>query len=149
MPKFNKVHPVSHSSRQMFELVADVEKYPEFLPMCEKLIVRSHHKKGDRERIIADMSVAYKFIRESFTSQVTLDHENLEINVEYIDGPFRYLENKWNFVETGNSSCDIHFAIDYEFKSKALGLLMGTMFELVFSRFTAAFEKRADKIYNQ
>ncbi len=133
----------------MFDLVADVEKYPEFLPMCNKLIVRSRRRNGKRERIVADMGVAYKFIRESFTSQVTLDHENLVINVEYIDGPFRYLENKWNFIDTGEASCEINFAIDYEFKNRAMGMLMGAMFERVFSRFTSAFEKQADKIYGK
>ncbi len=149
MPKFSKIHKVNHCASDMFKLVADVEQYPQFVPMCEKLIVRSRRKIGERERILADMSVAYKFIRESFTSQVTLNEPELQLEVQYIDGPFKYLENNWVFKDIGDSTSEIHFTIDYEFKSRALGLLMGSMFELVFSRFTRAFEKRADEIYRK
>jgi len=147
MPKFSKIHQVGHRAEDMFALVADIEQYPQFVPMCQKLVIRSRREKGDRERLLADMSVAYKFISESFTSQVTLNKPKLEIEVEYIDGPFRYLENQWRFVELEHNNCEIHFSIDYEFKSKMLGRLLGSMFELVFSKFTAAFEKRADEIY--
>ena len=147
MPKYNKIHRVNHSASNMFELVADVENYPQFVPMCEKLVIRSTREIGERKRILADMSVAYKFIRESFTSQVTLNQPGLKVDVQYIDGPFRYLENKWYFENLGPNNCAIHFDIEYEFKSRALGLLMGSMFELVFSRLTSAFEKRADQIY--
>ncbi len=149
MPKFNKIHQVKHRASEMYELVADIEQYPDFVPMCDRLVIRSRRGNGERERILADMSVAYKFIRESFTSQVTLNRPKLEIDVEYIDGPFRYLENRWRFVELDKISCEVHFAIDYEFKSRALGLLLGGMFEIVFSKFTQAFEKRADKIYGE
>lgn len=147
MPKFSKKHIVNHTSIDMFKLVADVECYPLFVPMCESLVIRSTRTKGDKERILADMCVAYKFVRESFTSQVTLDHRKLDVDVHYIDGPFRYLENKWRFVDIDDKCSEIEFRIDYEFKNRALGLLMGSMFELVFSRFTSAFEKRADEIY--
>ena len=149
MPSFSKIHKVDHTAEDMFDLVADVECYPEFLPMCENLVVRSRRQKGERERIVADMSVAYKFIRESFTSQVTLDRPALSIDVQYVDGPFRYLENQWQFEQLEGHQCNVHFAIDYEFKSRALGLLLGNMFELVFSRFTRAFEERADQIYGR
>jgi len=149
MPKFSKIHPVAHRAADMFDLVANIEQYPQFVPMCKKLVIRSRRQKGDRERILADMSVAYKFIGESFTSQVTLNRPQLMIDVEYIDGPFRYLENQWRFVECDNGHCEVHFSIDYEFKSKMLGRLLGSMFELVFSRFTAAFEQRADEIYGK
>jgi coenzyme Q-binding protein COQ10 len=113
MPKFNKVQAVNHCASDMFDLVADVEKYPQFVPMCDKLIIRSRREMGERERILADMRVAYKFIRESFTSQVTLNKPALEVQVQYIDGPFRYLENNWSFKDTGEKQCEIHFAIDY------------------------------------
>lgn len=131
----------------MFKLVADVENYPQFVPMCESLVIRSTRTNDEKQRILADMCVAYKFIRESFTSQVTLDNNNLKVDVHYIDGPFRYLENNWRFTDIDDERSEIEFKIDYEFKSRALGLLMGSMFELVFSRFTSAFEKRADEIY--
>ncbi len=147
MPEFSKLHVVNHNARDMFELVADVEQYPQFVPMCESLVVRSRRVKGDKERIVADMCVAYKFIRESFSSHVTLDRKLLHVDVHYIDGPFAYLDNNWKFTDMAPGKSEISFAIDYEFKNRALGLLMGSMFELVFSRFTAAFEKRADEIY--
>ena len=95
------------------------------------------------------MSIAYKFIRESFTSQVTLNEPQLKLEVQYIDGPFKYLENDWEFKDIGKFKSEIYFDIDYEFKSRTLGLLMGNMFELVFSKLTRAFEKRADEIYKQ
>ncbi len=152
MASFEKIHKVNHSALNMFDLVADVEQYPEFVPMCSDLIIRSRRVRGNREQIIADMSVSYKFISETFTSDVRLDKNQLRVDVEYIDGPFRYLHNKWqfrdlNFDEAKPATSEIHFFIDYEFKSRALGLLMGSMFELVFSRFTKAFEQRADEVY--
>ena len=131
----------------MYDLVVDIESYPQFVPMCEKLVIRSRRQIGDRQRILADMSVAYKFIREHFTTQVTLNQSTMEIDVQYIDGPFRHLENTWRFKDLETGGCEIHFAIDYEFKSRALAMLLGGMFELVFSRFTTAFERRADEIY--
>ena len=133
----------------MFALVADVERYPEFVPLCEGLTIKSRRTKGDKEMLLANMSVGYKAIRETFTSQVILDPANLGINVQYQDGPFKYLDNRWSFVETGENRCLVNFFIDYEFKSKMLGLLMGSMFETAFKRFTRAFEERADAIYGR
>jgi coenzyme Q-binding protein COQ10 len=94
------------------------------------------------------MAVGYKAIRESFTTRVTVDHPRLRITVEYVDGPFRYLENRWSFRQTPGG-CDVEFYINYEFKSFALGLLMGSMFDKAFKKFTQAFEERADDIYGQ
>jgi len=132
----------------MFALVADVEKYPQFLPMCEALSVRSRKEKDGKTLLIADMSVGYKLIRETFTSQVLLKPEENVIDVKYVDGPFRYLDNRWTFKPVGDGSeCDVEFFIDYEFKSKMLGMVMGSMFDLAFRKFSEAFEKRADKIY--
>lgn len=132
----------------MFALVSDVEKYPQFLPMCEALSVRSRKEKDSKTFLIADMTVGYKLIRETFTSQVFLKPEENVIDVKYVDGPFRYLDNRWTFKPVGDGSeCDVEFFIDYEFKSRTLGLLMGSMFDLAFRKFSEAFEKRADAIY--
>ncbi|AAN30043.1 hypothetical protein P053_00853 [Brucella abortus 01-4165] len=132
----------------MFALVADVEKYPQFLPMCEALSIRSRKERDGKTLLIADMTVGYKLIRETFTSQVLLKPDENIIDVKYIDGPFRYLDNRWTFRPTdGGAQCDVEFFIDYEFKSRTLGLLMGTMFDLAFKKFSEAFEKRADQIY--
>ncbi len=149
MPTFRTVRPVRHSPEQMFALVADVERYPEFLPLCESLRVlrRTSNEEGG-EVLVAAMSVGYKAIKESFTSRVTLDRPAMRILVEYVDGPFKYLENRWTFRETP-TGCDVEFFINYEFRSFALGLLMGTMFDKAFRRFTQAFEERADRIYGR
>jgi coenzyme Q-binding protein COQ10 len=133
----------------MFALVADVEKYPKFVPMCEALTVKSRRERDGKELLLADMSVGYKLIRETFTSQVLLDRAALVIETKYIDGPFRYLNNSWRFTETSSNACDVHFFIDYEFRSRMLGMLMGSMFDIAFRRFTHAFETRADAVFGR
>ena len=134
----------------MFDLVADVDKYPQFVPLCSALRVRKRTSgEGGSEVLVADMTVAYKFVRETFTSKVILDKPNLKILVAYLDGPFSKMENRWNFRPTGEQSCEVEFAIDYEFRSRTLGVLMGAMFETAFRKFSAAFEARADKVYGR
>lgn len=147
MPKYNTVRRVRHAPAEMFALVADVERYPEFLPMCEALTVRSRREGDGVTVLIADMTVGYKALRETFTSQVTLRPEQNRIDVKYLDGPFRYLENRWDFVEAPEGGSEIRFFIDYEFKSRILGAVMGSMFDRAFRMFAEAFEKRADTIY--
>ncbi|MBO6719639.1 MAG: type II toxin-antitoxin system RatA family toxin [Rhizobiaceae bacterium] len=147
MPKYNTVRHVPHAPEQMFALVADVERYPEFLPMCEALRVRSRREADGVTVLTADMTVGYKAIRETFTSQVTLRPAENRIDVKYLEGPFRYLENRWDFVETAKGGTEIRFFIDYEFKSRILGALMGAMFDRAFRMFAEAFEKRADQIF--
>ena len=132
----------------MFDLVADVEHYPEFVPLCRALKVKNRIPEPEGvEILVADMTVAYKFIQERFTSRVTLDRPNLQVLVEYLEGPFSNLENRWTFRPTGNHACEVEFFISYEFKSRTLGMLMGSMFDMAFRRFAAAFEKRADLVY--
>ena len=147
MPQFTTTRRVRHSATDMFDLVADVESYPEFLPLCESLVVHSRRKDAEREVLVATMTVAYKFLRESFTTKVVLDRAALTIRAEYLDGPFSYLENDWRFEPHGRGDCIVHFAIDYAFRSTALGLLMGAVFDRAFRKFTEAFEKRADAVY--
>ncbi|AEV37791.1 cyclase/dehydrase [Pseudovibrio sp. FO-BEG1] len=132
----------------MFDLVADVEQYPQFVPLCQGLRVRGRRKIDDhREMMVADMTVAYKVFKETFASRVTLDREASKITVEYLDGPFRHLENVWSFDQVSEKECDVSFYINYEFKSRTLGSMMGAMFDRAFRKFSAAFEDRADKIY--
>lgn len=131
----------------MFHLVAKVEDYPQFVPLCEALTVRSREVRDEGDILIADMTVAYKLIRETFTSRVTLDPATLSILVEYLDGPFRHLENKWRFLPQGPDASDIDFFIAYEFRSRTLQMLMGGLFDKAFRKFTDAFEHRADAVY--
>jgi coenzyme Q-binding protein COQ10 len=148
MPQFSTTRRVRHSAAHMFDLVADVERYPEFVPLCRSLKVRNRIPEPEGvEVLVADMTVAYKFVRESFTSRVTLDRPNLQILVEYLEGPFSHLENRWTFHPTGEKTCEVEFFISYEFRSRTLGVLMGSMFDLAFRRFAVAFERRADAIY--
>jgi coenzyme Q-binding protein COQ10 len=150
MPQFSTKRRVQHSAADMFDLVADVEHYPEFVPLCRSLHVRQRSSGGEgREVVLADMTVAYKLIRETFTSRVTLDRAKLEILVEYLEGPFRKMNNRWNFRPAGDHACDVEFFIAYEFRSRTLGLIMGAMFETAFRRFSAAFERRADQVYGK
>ncbi len=147
MPSFRTQRIVKHPPRAMFELVSDVERYPEFLPLCEKLVVHSRGLKEDGiEEIIATMTVGYGPINERFTTRVRLDRDQHRILVNYIDGPFRHLENTWTFQCHGEG-CRVDFSIIYEFRSIALGMMMGALFDRAFRKFAEAFEARADEIY--
>jgi len=147
MPKFETIRRVAHAPDQMFALVADVEQYPQFLPLCEGLTVRSRKERDGRTVLVASMTVGYKAIRETFTTQVHLKPDENAIDVKYLDGPFKYLTNIWRFDARDDGATDIHFFIEYEFKSRVLGALMGAMFDRAFRMFVEAFEKRAVQVY--
>ncbi len=147
MPHFKTTRIVDHTAREMFDLVADVEAYPEFLPMCEALNVRSRRERDGKTLLLADMTVGYKAVHETFTSQVLLKPEENAIDVSYVDGPFRYLDNRWLFEDRGDGKSAVHFSIDYEFKSRILGAVMGSVFDRAFRAFAEAFERRADRLY--
>ena len=150
MRRFRTTRRVRHTAAEMFDLVADVERYPEFLPLVASLRVRSRMDNADGTMtLVADMTVAYKVMRETFTSRVTLDRANLTIRAEYLDGPFSELDNRWTFTPVDECLCDVAFFIAYAFKSRMFGLLMGAMFDAAFRRFAEAFERRADVVYGQ
>src|ERR1051326_5934317 len=150
MPEFLTKRRVRHTAAHMFDLVADVKKYPEFVPLCSAMAVKSRTEKDDGTVVlVADMTIAYKIIRETFTSRVTLDRANLKIFVEYLSGPFKRMHNRWTFHSVGDAACDVEFFIEYEFKSRTLAMLMGAMFDTAFRRFAVAFEQRADEIYGK
>jgi coenzyme Q-binding protein COQ10 len=147
MPRFQTSREVRFSPQQMFDLVAGVETYPEFLPLCEGLTVRRRLTNDDGHQVlVADMSVGYKSVHETFTSRVTLKPETMSIEVNYLEGPFSHLDNRWQFLDSP-TGCKVSFYIDYEFKNRMLGLLMGAMFDKAFRKFAEAFEERAAKIY--
>lgn len=150
MPSFRTTRRVGHSPAKMFDLVADVEAYPQFVPMCTALRVRRRGNEGDVDVVLAEMEVGYKAIKETFTSKITLDRRNLRIAVEYIDGPFSRMDNRWGFKpddEPDAPTCSVEFFIDYQFRNRMLGLLMGSVFDVAFRRFTRAFEARANVVY--
>ncbi|HEV7254612.1 MAG TPA: type II toxin-antitoxin system RatA family toxin [Mesorhizobium sp.] len=148
MPQFETKRRVRFTPDQMFALVADVERYPEFLPLCEALRVRSR-KEGEEETVlVAEMTVGFKAIRETFTTQVHLRRRERMIEARYLDGPFRYLTSRWRFDEVPEGGAtDVCFFVDYEFRSRMLGLVMGAMFDRAFRMFSEAFEKRAAAVY--
>ena len=150
MPQFSTKRRVRHSAADMFDLVADVDQYPQFVPFCRSMKVK---KRGEdargRPTIVAEMTIAYKMIHETFTTKVTLDRTELLIIVDYLSGPFRKLENRWRFRAVAERMCEVEFFLLYEFQSRTLGMLMGAMFEAVFRRFADAFERRADQIYGK
>ena len=148
MPQFSTTRRVRHSASDMFALVADVERYPEFVPLCRELKVRRRVVQAEGVEVLtADMTVAYKMIRETFTSQVSLDRPRLRIFVQYLSGPFRQMENHWIFRPVADHVSDIEFFISYEFRSRMLGALMGAVFDAAFRKFAEAFERRADVVF--
>ena len=148
MPTFETVRRVPFTPQQMYALVADVEQYPEFLPLCEAVQVHNRSVVDGRPVIIATMEIGYKAIRERFSTKVTLTPTDPSVFVTYLDGPFHHLDNRWRFLPVdGGRGCDIVFWIDYQFKSPMLGLLMGAMFDKAFRKFAEAFEVRAREVY--
>ena len=153
MPKFSTRRRVTHCADDMFELVADIERYPEFVPLCRAMRVIRRTQLAQTEVIIAEMTVAYKLIRESFTSRVSLDRAKRTILVEYLNGPFSRMENRWSFQPAAEepgclpAQCEVEFFISYEFRSRTLAVLMGAIFDTAFRRFASAFERRADAIF--
>ncbi len=148
MPTFSTRRIVPFTPRQMYDLVADVEKYPQFLPLTEALRITSRRKENGRDVFAADMTVGYKAIRETFGTRVTLYPDAPKVFVEYIDGPFSHLENRWQFYAVP-IGCEIDFYIDYAFKSRMLGVLVGAVFDQAFRKFADAFETRAQAVYGQ
>jgi coenzyme Q-binding protein COQ10 len=150
MPNFSTKRRVRHTAADMFDLVADVEKYPLFVPLCSAMKVKNRAARGDGMVVmVADMTAAYKLIRQTFRSRVTLDRPGLKIVVEYLDGPFSRMQNRWTFHPAGEGTCAVEFFIDYEFRSRILALLMGAMFDAAFRKFAVAFEQRADEVYGR
>lgn len=148
MPIVKNQRLVKHRPDEMFALVADVENYPRFVPLCEGLKIRSRREAEEgREVIVAAMTIGYKLFRETFTSRVLLDRAARTIVVTYVDGPLRQLENRWHFSQAEGDACLVDFYLSYELRSRTLAAVMGAVFDQVFGRFADAFEKRADAIY--
>lgn len=138
---------VPYTADQMFDLVADVGKYPEFIPWCIALRILSKNVSAGQGELTADMIVAYKVFREKFKSHVTFDRDNQAIDVTYLDGPFRSLENHWHFTDQPGGGSIIYFEIEFEFKNILLQATAQTVFDKAFARMSDAFVKRADDIY--
>ncbi len=147
MPKLDKKHTVNHTAEKMYKLVCDVESYPKFVPLCQSLTVKSSKERDGKMLMMADMTMAYKMLSETFTTQVLMNHEALQIDVKYIEGPFKHLDNQWKFKDVESAKCEVTFLLDYELRSKMLAMAAGAVFDMAFGKFVDAFEKRADEVY--
>ena len=147
MPVFQSKRRVQHSADEMFELVADMERYPEFVPLCVRNTIRSREVCRASEVVTTEMTVAYALFRETFRNRITLDRANHRILIESTDGPLRQLRIEWTFRPLADDSCEVGFRLNYELASRTLALLMGSMFDAAFSRLAVAFERRADAVY--
>jgi coenzyme Q-binding protein COQ10 len=142
MPTHAEKKHLPYTPEQMFDLVADVEKYGEFLPWC----VACRKTRDDGDVIEADLIIGYKMIREKFKSRVILDRPE-EIRVEYLDGPMKNLSNQWAFIRNSDNTCTIDFYVDFEFSNPMLQGLIALFFEKAVSKMVSAFEDRAKVLY--
>ena len=148
MPTHAEQKPLPYSAEEMFDLVADIERYPEFLPWCVGTRIRSR----DGDLVVADMVIGYKMFRERFTSRVQFSRPD-HIDVSYSEGPFKYLNNHWQFLPNSEGGegggCVVDFYVDFEFRSKVLQKMIGAVFDQAVRIMVHAFEKRAEAIYGQ
>ena len=142
MPSHAEKKVLPYSTCQVFDMVADVAAYPDFLPWCIATRIRS----VDEKQLVADMVIGFKMFREQFTSRVELNGPN-SIEVEYEDGPFKYLKNSWIFETDENGHCLVDFSVEFEFRSQILEMAIGNIFSEAVHRMVSAFEKRAETLY--
>lgn len=147
MPDFQTRQLIAHSADEMFALVADVERYPEFVPLCTSLEVMSREETPHGHMLVARMGIGHQALTDSFTTRVELNKAKGEIVARYIDGPFRHLDNHWRFLPKTPATCEVDFFISYAFQSALLGVVLGPMFDKAFRHFMTAFKDRADVIY--
>ncbi|MGB3811431.1 MAG: type II toxin-antitoxin system RatA family toxin [Parvibaculum sp.] len=147
MTAAHQTRDVPYTADEMFLLVASIDLYPTFLPWCAGARIRKREMDGEQEVLTADLIVAYKVFREQFTSRVVLDKAECVIDVHYVQGPFKYLANKWRFEPLAEGGSRIHFFIDFEFRSVTLQKLMNGVFSKAFTRMMQAFIDRAEDVY--
>ena len=133
---------LAYSAEQMFDLVADVARYPEFLPW----VIATRVKSDSETEMVADMLVGFKALREKFTSRVIKDRPH-RLEVIYVDGPMRDLDNVWRFIPRADGGCEIDFCVDFAFKNVMFEMLAGQYFDRAFRKLVAAFETRAGELY--
>ncbi|MDB2369019.1 type II toxin-antitoxin system RatA family toxin [Octadecabacter sp.] len=146
MPAHSETKRLPYSADQMYDLVADVANYPKFLPWTAAARVRSETDKGEHTEMLADLVVSFKVFRETFGSRVLLWPDAKKIDTAYIEGPFKYLESVWTFVDA-DGGCDVHFEVDFEFKNRLLQGAAGMFFNQAMQTIVRAFEKRAAELY--
>ena len=146
MPTHSETRQLPYSAQQMYDLVADVARYPEFLPWTAAARIRSDEDRGDHRVMEADLVISFKVFRERFTSRVVLWPEAKKIDTEYLDGPFKYMKSNWHF-EDNLEGCQVHFFVDFEFRNAILQKVIGAVFNEAMQRIVRAFENRAKELY--
>ena len=146
MPTHSETRVLPYSPQQMYDLVADVARYPEFLPWCAAARIRTRYPKEGAEVMEADLVISFKVFRERFGSKVTLRADQHEIDTEYLDGPFRYMKSTWAF-QTAEGGCKVAFFVDFEFRNVVLQGIIGVVFNEAMQRIVRAFERRAAELY--
>ncbi|MGI3167610.1 type II toxin-antitoxin system RatA family toxin [Pseudooceanicola sp. C21-150M6] len=147
MPRHSETRPLPYTAQQMYDLVADVASYPQFLPWCAAARIRSTEEQGDHIVMLADLVISFKVFREKFGSRVVLWPEQMKIDTEYLDGPFRYMKSNWAFADREDGGCDVSFFVDFEFKNAVLQGIIGVVFNEAMQRIVRAFERRAQELY--
>ena len=148
MPQHNDSRVLPYTADQMYALVADIERYPEFLPWNTAARIRSRQPGPDGSELVeADLVISFKVFRERFGSRVTLWPAQKRIDTEYLDGPFKYLKSGWSFADLPHGSCKVDFFVDFEFRNAILGKVIGVVFGEAMSRIVRAFEDRARALY--
>jgi coenzyme Q-binding protein COQ10 len=147
MPTHSETRRLPYTAQQMYDLVADVDSYPQFLPWCAAARVRSVTPQGQSKVMDADLVISFKVFREKFGSRVTLWPQDRRIDTEYLDGPFRYMRSNWSFAEA-EDGCDVSFFVDFEFRNAVLQGIIGVVFNEAMHRIVRAFERRAAELYS-
>lgn len=148
MPKHSETRKLPWTARQMYDLVADVARYPEFLPWTSAARIRSRTPRGDGAEVLeADLVISFKVFRERFGSRVTLFPDDLRIETEYLDGPFRHMRSDWAFRDLPDGGCEVAFHVDFEFRNAILQRLIGVVFDEAMRRVVRAFEDRARALH--
>lgn len=147
MPTHSETRELPYTAQQMYDLVADVASYPEFLPWTAAARIKSRDDKGDHEVMDADLVISFKVFRERFTSRVVLWPGDKKIDTEYLDGPFKFMKSNWHFEDANDGTCKVHFFVDFEFKNMVLQKIIGVVFNEAMQRVVRAFEKRAAALY--
>ena len=146
MPTHSETRKLPYTAQQMYGLVADIERYPEFLPWCGAARVRGRRPEGESEVVDADLIISFKVFRERFGSRVVLWPETLKIDTAYLDGPFRYMQSTWAFRDA-DGGCEVDFFVDFEFRNPILQSVIGLVFNEAMQRVVRAFEARAQALY--
>ena len=146
MPLHQETRVLPYTAEQMYAVVADIERYPEFLPWCAKVAVRKREREGEVEIVTAEMAIAFQALHQRYVSNVRLDPRALTIEARHVEGPFKRLDTRWRFVPL-NTGSEVHFLIDFAFKSMLLSAVAGVAFGFVAARMAEAFVQRANRLY--